>query len=532
MKTFFWGILPWVGMILVGCGAPVTEDTVFDCILELPDVARGFDQFVVDLSNSEDLKYLQSGWHVPGTEGIPMTRFVWTAETEATVMLNAETVEEKELLLAVRPYHFEGAAPATLELAFNDESIGRIRLKDEWRTYRLLIPERLVEPGENTLFIRQSRLYRPSDVMVYSEDHRMLGASFAYFVFRQKQSPRPPDMYTLSQALGARNFIWGGKQRHVLYSPAPATFSWSIDLPSRPVLSFGAGYMPEGYTIDGADARFEVTVSAEGDTDTLFYAEMPPPRRLLEMGWDEYRRDLSAYARQTVTLTFQTPLSHPDDGTPNDGSWLEPMILNRHVARNLIFLPVQGPYPPTAPEPGSAMEKLRLRASVTDASFAPLPTGSRALNVPAALIETLRREGWPIGYFYTGRSPFSVEDAFGRQFEAVVGRDTTTDETTEEIVQEAFDWIQRLENRNFVLILDTLGAHKNPGLQEKCLETMAQWLLDHLFLQDSLILIYNIDGGSPCWAVGPESNPVDVTSMTQWDTLHSLIAAEFLELSK
>jgi len=206
------------------------------------------------------------------------------------------------------------------------------------------------------------------------------------------------------------------------------------------------------------------------------------------------------------------------------------MVLNRHVARNVIFLPGSGAYPPSPPEPGSSVEMFRMACAVSEGAFSALDAGDGALNAPLSLIETLRREGWPIGYFYTGRDPFHVEDSFGRQFEAVVGRETTTEETTGEILNEAVEWIKRLENRNFVLIFDPVGASSESGLQEQLFESVAQFLLGHLFEKDSLVIVYNTGGNAPLWTLSPDSVTLDIANQSTWAELLPAIRTEFLEL--
>ncbi|MBN1295737.1 hypothetical protein JXA80_03090 [bacterium] len=518
-------ILTITAMLLVaGCGVPKTEDTVYDLILALPDGEREFDQCVVDLADAADHRYLVDGWHRPAYGEIPVTQFVWSAAEKASVLLDARTVEEKELLIAVRPYHFEGAPPNTLTVVFNDQEIGRITMKDEWRTYRLVIPEGLVRSGENRVMISQPRLFRPSDVMEFSADDRLLGASYAYFVFRQKRSPQPPQMYTLPQVLGARNFIWGGTQRHVIFDEAPASFSWTVTLPSHPILTFGAGYMPEGYMIDGADAEFCITIQGEDDAmRVLFRDRIPPPRRQLEMGWDEYRKDLSEYRGQTVRLTFETRSDFDKSKTPNSGSWLEPMIRNRHAACNFIFLPGSGSFPPVNPLAGSSFERLAMTASLRSSQFGAAASVDDDLPLPVSLMDELAAEGWPVGYFYTGRNPVSVEDRFGRRFDAVFGRQETTVEALEEVQSEVFEWIKRLEGRSFALIFDAVASGDDGKAPADGLEAMVGWLMDHRFNEDSLIIPYNVTGDGGVWISVPKGYPDVPERLSNWSEMVSWI---------
>ncbi|MCD4654556.1 hypothetical protein K8T06_11565, partial [bacterium] len=371
------------------------------------------------------------------------------------------------------------------------------------------------------------RLYRPSEVMIFSDDDRMLGSSYSYFVLRTHTTALPPDMYTLPQILGAKNFILGGIQRHVIYNEAPASFTWTIDLPSRPVLSFGAGYLPEGYDPDGADAIFSILLKdSNGKSHTLFDAEMPPPKRLLEMGWAEYSRDISKFANQKIKLTLKTIGTDPEDGMQNSGSWLEPMILNRHISYNIIFLPGKGTYPPEDSIPGAAHEKI---AFLTNKTW-PLEITKTDNGLPVSVIDMLKLEGWPVGYFYTGLDVAETEKRYGRQYDAVVGNPVTTHESYQEIFGYCIDWIQRLEGRNFVLVFNPVYSDDDESLE--MLDIVSDWLLSHRFDTDSLMVLYNYEEDSRVWLLNPSDPGQKQLEISTWSDMTDYIISDVLEIEK
>jgi len=523
-------ILAILLFILIGCGGNTTEDIVYDMILRLPEAQREYDLSVVDLSNPDDFQYLGKGWHVPGIENVPVTRFVWSAEKDAVVNFNTKTVEEKELILTVRPYIFEGVPPGILDLTFNDEKLGKIRLKDNWRTYRLTVPANLISPdGKNQLVITQALLFKPDDVMFFSGDNRDLGSSYSYFVLRTKTNPLPPDLYTLPQILGADHFIWGGKQRYVIYDKVSSSFTWTVDLPSNPILSFGAGFMPEDYYTDGSNAEFFIYLEdTSGKSHTLFHADMPPPKRLLEMGWDDYSRNISEFANQKVKITLKTPSADCENLKPNVGSWLEPVILNRHTACNIILLPGVGEYPPENPVAGAAHEKLAFSTGKTRAIST--DTMDTDHGLPVKLIELLKSEGWPIGYFYTGLDIGEVENLYGRKFDSVAGEAETTLESGNRLIEQSIDWIKRLEGRNYVLVFNPFNA--DSATQIELLDTLTEWLFEHRYETDSLVLLYNHRKDARIWLLNPSDQKQSQLEISDWPELVDYVNSEILGIKK
>ncbi|MBN1879511.1 hypothetical protein JW823_05315 [bacterium] len=506
---------------LSACSEPMAVDTVHDFILNLPQAKTGSDVFVIDLSNPDHYHFLTSGWHIPDGVIVPFSRFLWTSDLVSSIDLYAAKLEDKELIITIRPYLFEGAPPTTIIVDINDTEIGRIQLKDEWRTYRLLVPEKQIQLGRNVMTLRQGQVFKPSDVMLHSMDQRSLGASYSYVVFRSEQPPRPPDLYTLQQTLGAKNFIWGGKQRHVLFSPAPSRFSWKLCLPSRPVLSFGAGLLPENFDPNGAAARFEIDLTDEaGKEHVLFKTTIKPPRRVLEMGWRQFSRTLDDYAGQTVTISFLTDSNEDESGVINSGSWLEPTILNRHSDHNVIFLLIGAYFNSETPPLGTGLEKL-LFSAVQSAPLDPIELKVETFaGLPVEFLTLLRSEGWPIGYFGTGQSAINHQyKPFARSLDAIFTYGSDTEESYELIKTDCQDWIRALENRRFILMFDPRGLDSDSEIDRATAISFVDWLLENRFDQDSVIVVYNSDEMKPVWVSSPGRLTVKMGANKSWQSV-------------
>jgi hypothetical protein len=518
-------------ILVFGCGPPMTQNAVYDFIQELPQADRDFDLFVVDLSKPDHYQYLSEGWHIPNTTGISGTRFIWSSDKESRIKLISENKDEKELIITLQPYRFESAPPVTMKLYINDHPIGRISLKDEWRTYRLTIPAGCVQEGDNTLTAVQSHVFRPADVMVHSDDTRRLGASWSYVVFRDIQQPQSPGLYSLPQILGARNVTWTGQRRHVVFDTAPSCFSWPVTLPSRPALSFGIGFLPDLIERHGPNARFEITLDDEtGTTHRLFRSELKPPKRLLEKGWTEYTRDLSSFAGQTVHITFETSSETTSEGYINSGSWLEPHIVNRHVDFNVFFLPIADYFDLNRIPIGTALESALVQADRTQSLPVPDKNENVVSGIPVEFIRTITSEGFWTGYFYSGYDPFENHQKARPVFRYTSGYEQIDTETYDVLSDDCRDWIKTLDKRRFMIVFDSAGWSPDSNLEYSELFRMLEWLLEYHFDKDSLIVIYGLKDASPVWILNPLDSSHNVMDISSWDELFHFIKADFLQL--
>jgi hypothetical protein len=526
-RTLF--LLSLIVLFLNGCNPPMTQDTVYDCIVQLPDATRNYDLCVLDMSNPEHYRLLGDGWHIPDVDDMHATRFIWSSDTQSTVLLDVNEIREKEIILTLQPYRFEGAPPIVLSLEINGESIGKIHLQNEWRTYRLIVPAEKILKGINTLSIHQNRIFSPAEVMVFSRDTRTLGSCYSYIVFRDAQDPRPPGLYTIQQTLGARNFTWGGQPRHVISDRSPSSFTWPIDLPSRPVLSFGTGFLPDEYDSNGADVEFQITLTDEtGKDHRLFQVDMPPPQRLLEMGWKEYSRDLKAFSGQSVMITLRTSSKPGPDKPANDGSWLDPAIMNMHVDYNLIFLPLAGSFHPTEVPAGSGLEKFVSKALKTGNMRVPDHSEPSIAGIPIDFVSLLTSEGFRAAYFYTGRNPFVIDRMTGEVFDHVSGYESNTFETYETILTDCKEWIKAMNQRRFFLCFDPTGRTEDSGFSRHDLMLIMDWLMEFRFEMDSLIVLYNPDEKNPVWLIDPSDNLEKISEIENWNALLAYIKTHFL----
>lgn len=499
----------------------MAEDVVFDTILSLPEATREYEQFVLDFSNPEHHQHLGTGWNLPQPGVIPFSKFLWSADSASFVHFPVRSLQPLELLINVRPFIFEGSPPITLTLEWNAIPIGKIKLSKDWDLYRLEIPVSSQQPGDNLLFIHQSQIFSPGDISKNSTDTRILGSAYAFMILRTRREPLPPGNQTISQVLGEKDLIFQGAAHQVICDEFPASFTYRVQLPSKPVLSFGAGIYPDSVVNTGPDARFSIRIKNANNSDwkELFRARLRPPRRMLEMGWRKYRRNLADYANQTVDVRFDTVQDPATSPGINLGSWLSPVILNKHVPMNLVFFPGSGSsWPPREMAAGSNLAALYAQSSelmMPDSSIFPThPTTetespvSEDIPIDPSIIDTFRREGWATGYFFCGRNPAIMEDTIADKFDALVGYSELNRETGDELVTESMNWAARLENRNFFLILDWNSAQYTNHMQDDLVTGVLSWLYSAQLERDTLIVTYNSEPNQPFWYSLPQNGMI------------------------
>ncbi|GEM_PF-4212580 len=523
-----------------GCSRYTAESTVFDAILELPDAQREFQQVIIDFSNPRHYSHLGAGWNLPQPGIIPYSRFLWSSDIAAFIHFDVKQIEALELLMSVRPFVFEGSPSVTLSLEWNSKPIGRIELTKDWDLYRLEVPESVLGLGENTLFIHQSQVFRPSDV-TNTTDMRVLGASYAYCVLRPARPPLPPQNRTISQVLGEIDLTFQGASQQVICDEFPAAFTYQVHLPSRPLLDFGAGILPDSISDTAPPTRFAVRVRLVGSTDwnDVFQARMHPPRRMLEMGWKKYRRNLASFANKTVDLQFETTQDPPVSPGTNLGSWLTPVIINKYLPVNIVMLPGSGSdWPPRTVVAGSDLEKL-YSASEEFILNTPVQTGvgsatetepgiSERIPFDLDLVRLLQSEGWAAGYFTSGRNIAIIEDTLGRELDALVGFPETNSERGIELVDDSMNWAARLEEQHFVMIFDWNSAQYEKNLQED----LASRVLSRLFAaqveMNTLFIVYNTESGQPMWVALPKNGILSPPSkpIGTWDDFSEYLLEE------
>ena len=533
----FYGFLITVFFFCSSCDHNYNESVVFDSILELPVANREFEQVVIDLSDRSDYHYLVDGWHLPEPGKVPFSRIMWSQGQISQVLFPITEVHDCELLICMRPLIFEGSSPCQLTVQMNDKYIGSIDLANDWQVYRLVIPSESIHSGENILILHHSTAFRPMDVWKNSNDSRLLSASYSYFVLRPIREPLSPGMYTLSQILGAENFQYKGLQRYVLVDHNPCQFCYDIKLPSRPYLNFAVGMLPETIEKGGPPSSFEVSVTDKisRKKETVFSRKVFPPRRTLETGWTEYRRDLNKYAGHEIELCFKTVRENSSINC-NQGSWLEPQIFNKHAALNWIVLVGKGPdWPPRKPQQGSAMAhlydlSLHCDSVKLDSEFGNLTDDT--IGFPLRIVRKMRFEGWQVGYFYTGKDEKIIEDFFAPEFDSLVGQAETTAETCQNITQESYDWIRRLSTMNFMMTVEFANSEFDDAIQHLEMERFVEIFFNYQMDLDTILLLLNTDGEKPNVLFIPnQGSQTPFQSDTEWKQIENKIWMQ-LDLSE
>ena len=101
--------------------------------------------------------------------------------------------------------------------------------------------------------------------------------------------------------------------RRALYSPASSSFSFSLELPPKAVLSFDTAVL-------GGRPRFALEISAPLELKQRIFTWQPPRSRARR--WHPHQVDLSRYGGRRITLTFSVM-----DKLARHAFWADPVLL-------------------------------------------------------------------------------------------------------------------------------------------------------------------------------------------------------------
>jgi hypothetical protein len=113
--------------------------------------------------------------------------------------------------------------------------------------------------------------------------------------------------------------------RYVLVTHPPAEVDFTVTIPENPVMRFALGRRWPPCTSKGS---FQLWAKgSDGIRRMLFDREVSEPNSLNEPAWFDEELDLTAFAGQRVTMTFQTSL--PEPGICDWFLWADPQIISR-----------------------------------------------------------------------------------------------------------------------------------------------------------------------------------------------------------
>jgi hypothetical protein len=121
--------------------------------------------------------------------------------------------------------------------------------------------------------------------------------------------------------------------KRVLYQhPAFSGLSrlaYEVEIGRHVVLAFDVAMAPESWQLEGDGVAFAVYIEGEQGAQQVFATYIDPKHDEADRCWHTHTVDLSAYAGQTVTITFETGTGPAGDERYDWAGWGEPKVLER-----------------------------------------------------------------------------------------------------------------------------------------------------------------------------------------------------------
>ncbi len=247
----------------------------------------------------DDENQLGAGWGELEVDPELGRRFAWATGTLAEVPVRILPVPGMELAFACRPLRLAGARPQVVTVTLGDVELGRVTLDPGLTTYRLPVPERLLD-GQAVLRFHFAWAERPADHLAGSSDVRRLAAAF-YAI----DLDVPGAAAVTDPAADGDGFV-----------QTPGTeVAFPVVVPPAGVLDLGVA-SAEGAPTDGA--RAEVWMRRAGRKAQRI-ADLPTrpgsPGR--------WRVDLATLAGEEVELAFRLRATSPHAAV----RWVRPRLL-------------------------------------------------------------------------------------------------------------------------------------------------------------------------------------------------------------
>ncbi len=116
-----------------------------------------------------------------------------------------------------------------------------------------------------------------------------------------------------------------GSLRTALFAPAPSKFTFSVRIPSKPILDFGYALMPDAWEMENSATTFKIWLVKDGKEHLLFSDSIDPRNDESARRWFDEGVELSAYKEEHVELVFETTQSS-EGGTAGYAVWSNPML--------------------------------------------------------------------------------------------------------------------------------------------------------------------------------------------------------------
>lgn len=146
----------------------------------------------IDFGAAESRLHLLHGW---GREERDSEKsFAWGLGESSGLRFFSSASVPLELVFECRALGFPGADPQSLQIELNGEDLGRLAIEEEFDTFRVEAPARLVRAGENKIRFRYRRANRPRDVLKDSADDRLLAVLWYFLEIRGLRQVDKPEV--------------------------------------------------------------------------------------------------------------------------------------------------------------------------------------------------------------------------------------------------------------------------------------------------------------------------------------------------
>ena len=118
-----------------------------------------------------------------------------------------------------------------------------------------------------------------------------------------------------------------GHERRVLFMHPDSLARYTLQVPEGGSLAFDLATSPESWGQPGDGVTFSVYVESDQGTEQVFSAYIDPKHEGSDRRWHPHTVDLSDYARQTVTVVFETTGGPAGDNRFDWAGWGTPRLL-------------------------------------------------------------------------------------------------------------------------------------------------------------------------------------------------------------
>jgi hypothetical protein len=94
--------------------------------------------------------------------------------------------------------------------------------------------------------------------------------------------------------------------RQVIIALPPTKITYAVPVEQKTLLAFAIGILPGAWDKIPQGVKFDIVVSAEGESDTIFSRVLMPKRNIGDRGWHNFLIPLTKFWGKTVSLSFRT----------------------------------------------------------------------------------------------------------------------------------------------------------------------------------------------------------------------------------